>query len=45
MKKVIKNYNRLFCINLLCKEKEGEIDLILYFEKLIRETALKDIKY
>lgn len=33
------------CLNLLCKHKSGEIDLTLYYEKLLTNYKLKDIRY
>lgn len=41
----MRHYQKVFSINLLCKDKEGEIDLTLYYEKLVKEGGFKDLKY
>lgn len=38
-------YNKVFCINLLSKQKSGELELILYFQKLIKELNLDFLRY
>ena len=43
--KMNKLYSKVFCLNLLSKEKNGEVELTLYFQRLIKEFNLQFLKY
>lgn len=40
-----KLYSKIFNVNLLSKQKSGEIDLTLYYEKLIKEFNFDFVRY
>lgn len=45
MNKLIAHYQRVLCVNLLCLDKRGEDDLTYGFEKLVKDTNYKELRY
>lgn len=45
MDKLIAHYKKVFCVNLLCLDKKGEDDLTYGYEKLVKDTGYKDLRY
>mgnify|MGYP002358675374 FL=1 len=43
--KILKNYHKMLCVNLLCLDRAGEDELTYCYENLIKECQLKDVRY
>lgn len=45
IEKLVRNYEKVFIVNLLCLDRKGEDELTYYYEKLVKDSEIKNLKY
>lgn len=43
--KLVRHYEKVFIVNLLCLDRKGEDELTYYYEKMVKEANLLNVKY